>query len=285
MHAIGITDDDIKMCHAYELECITRDCALSTNKTGKHIETQLAIIDVSGLSLAHIAGIHYVQSITFVDQNYYPECLHKMMVINAPAIFPVIFSLVSVFLDAVTLSKMEILKGDPKARLVEVSGADGLINEYGGNDPYEIPMPSYEYTDKIGAGKTFQKKVLANWPASFSDEKDDETQKDGGVEITWSFVTVGHDISFGVTFIPSNPTSLPLIVLAPNRVPSQHYPIDGSHYTSEPGTWNLVWDNSYSYFTSKTLQYNLNVSVVKENNLKLVRSYSKNSNSNNIVDE
>jgi len=52
------------------------------------------------------AGLDFIRTIAELDQANYPEMMRKMFLINAPAIFTMIYSMLKPFIDPVTLSKV-----------------------------------------------------------------------------------------------------------------------------------------------------------------------------------
>ena len=49
-----------------------------------------------------------LSKITAIDQNNYPEMMGKTLIINAPGMFKVVWSIVKRFLDPRTLSKIDV---------------------------------------------------------------------------------------------------------------------------------------------------------------------------------
>ena len=52
-------------------------------------------------------------------QDMYPELLGKMLIVNPPWAFPIAFNVVKPWLDPKTQAKIEVVSGDPSARLDE----------------------------------------------------------------------------------------------------------------------------------------------------------------------
>ena len=65
---------------------------------------------VAGVGLSHFTGQvkNLLSKITSVDQNNYPEMMGKTVIINAPGMFKMVWGMVKRFLDARTLSKIEV---------------------------------------------------------------------------------------------------------------------------------------------------------------------------------
>lgn len=52
-----------------------------------------------------------LQEITFIDQNYYPSSLRSCLVINAPTIFSIFWTLAKSFLDERVQKKVVVYSG------------------------------------------------------------------------------------------------------------------------------------------------------------------------------
>lgn len=125
LHEKGITDEQMVEFHVYDMQLVRRRyhslsaksfrtsvslilcrCTEISDELKMPVEKQFNIIDLMGLGLGHLRGLHYLQAIISIDQNFYPECLGKMLVINAPAMFGVIWAVVKPMLDARTIDKV-----------------------------------------------------------------------------------------------------------------------------------------------------------------------------------
>ena len=97
-------------------------------------------MDLKGVGLSKATQVYsYIKQVSGISQNYYPERLGKLYIINAPWGFSGIFSVVKGYLDPVTVSKIhvlgsgyqkELLAQVPKENLPEVVG--GSCNCPGG---------------------------------------------------------------------------------------------------------------------------------------------------------
>ena len=262
LHAKGVTDEHAAFCHAYDMETLACECEKESFTRQKTIEKQMQVIDCHGLSLATLSGLHYVKAMAEIDQKYYPEFLARGIIINAPSIFAIFWNIIKLWLDPVTAAKFAILSTDGKEELRKWIHDDDLPVEYGGNDSFAIPLPRYEFSEKIKNGKQFVKEISCIWS-----EDECLNGEYGGLTLDFNFVTLGHDICFGAIFVPEDQTIASTVIAEQKRVPSQQYPFDGTHFSAQSGTWILTWDNSYSYFTSKILQYNFSITKVKKTDI------------------
>ena len=81
-----------------------------SRKAGQLLETCCSIMDLKGVGITRVSSVYnYVKQASAISQNYYPERLGKLYLINAPWGFSGAFSVVKGFLDPVTVNKIHIL--------------------------------------------------------------------------------------------------------------------------------------------------------------------------------
>jgi hypothetical protein len=98
-----------------------------SRKSGYLLETSCSIMDLKGV------GIGKATAVSAISQNYYPERLGKMYVINAPWGFSGVWSVVKRFLDPVTVNKIHILGGGYQKELLAQVPAENLPTQFGGS--------------------------------------------------------------------------------------------------------------------------------------------------------
>ena len=103
-------------------------------KAGKLIETCCSIFDLKGVGVTKVSSVYgYVKSASAISQNYYPERLGRLYLINAPWGFSGAFNFVKSFLDPVTVQKIHILGTDYHSKLLAQVPAENLPKQFGGN--------------------------------------------------------------------------------------------------------------------------------------------------------
>ena len=116
--------------HVYEWEKLIRDMyPKCSTHVGHKIFQSFSIIDLKGLSYKQFNKTtrSFLKQITKIDQEYYPEHLGQMFIINAPKIFSMIWSVVKLWLDKRTLAKIKVYGSDYHEKL------------FGFVDPHDLP--------------------------------------------------------------------------------------------------------------------------------------------------
>ncbi|KAA8646094.1 hypothetical protein EYZ11_003743 [Aspergillus tanneri] len=104
-----------------------------SRKSGKLLETCCSIMDLKGVGITSVPSVYgYVRQASIISQNYYPERLGKLYLINAPWGFSSVFSVVKGFLDPVTVDKIHVLGTGYKKELLDQVPAENLPVEFGG---------------------------------------------------------------------------------------------------------------------------------------------------------
>lgn len=105
-----------------------------SRKAGALHETCCTIMDLKGVGIAKANSVYgYLQSASGISQNYYPERLGKLYVINAPWGFSTVFSVVKRFLDPVTVNKIHILGSGYQSELLAQIPKENLPKAFGGS--------------------------------------------------------------------------------------------------------------------------------------------------------
>ena len=99
------------------------------------VEQSCTILDANGIGILSIAGPikGFVKLASDIGQDYYPEMLGKMTIINVGFLFRAIWSMVKSFIDAKTQSKISLLKSDYQKELLKLIDADKLPKFLGGD--------------------------------------------------------------------------------------------------------------------------------------------------------
>ncbi|XP_056106667.1 SEC14-like protein 1 [Rhinichthys klamathensis goyatoka] len=101
-----------------------RHCQEKTKIFGKPISCWTCLVDLEGLNMRHLwrpAIKALLRMIEVVGANY-PETLGRLLIIRAPRVFPVLWTLVSPFIDENTRNKFLIYAGN------DYQGPGGLVD-------------------------------------------------------------------------------------------------------------------------------------------------------------
>jgi CRAL/TRIO domain/CRAL/TRIO, N-terminal domain len=105
-----------------------------SKKEGRRIEQGTTILDLKGVPLSQFNQVRkVVNSVSAIAQNYYPETLGKMFIINAPTLFTAIWTVIKTMLDENTVAKISVLGSSYKKELLEVIDAENLPAMFGGS--------------------------------------------------------------------------------------------------------------------------------------------------------
>lgn len=124
-------------CHLFEFKkkilMNFSETDLHLGKTGISDQT-CAIIDLNGMSKSQFntATLSFLKAVSKINQDYNPELMGKMFIINAPMMFSVIWRIVKVFLHERTRAKISIIRGPGIAEMLEVIDAESLPEFLGG---------------------------------------------------------------------------------------------------------------------------------------------------------
>ncbi|KAL1140341.1 hypothetical protein AAG570_000273, partial [Ranatra chinensis] len=86
----------------------------ATLNEGKPISTWCLLVDLEGLNMRHLwrPGVRALLRIIEIVEANYPETLGRVLIIRAPRVFPILWTLVSTFIDDVTRTKFLFYGGN-----------------------------------------------------------------------------------------------------------------------------------------------------------------------------
>lgn len=255
------TDEDIIRSHIWQQENSVRRALAASKKHGRHIETFTQIVDVANLSSAHQRALKFTKDIFGTDAAFYPERLGHLYVVNAPWIFPVIWAIVKNWIDPITRAKIHVIKGDPKEFLLQHFDANQLPAEYGGtcNTCPNSPDCCKQFTlQDVADILPLREEELELTAAHIKAGKNVHVTVDIAVgEVFEWFWTIKDkdDVDFSVVFHPSAADSKPIQVVTACRIVACGFGFQGSWQAKQPGSITIMWDNHFSYFSSKDVNY------------------------------
>ncbi|EFX85317.1 hypothetical protein DAPPUDRAFT_237865 [Daphnia pulex] len=247
-----------------------------SERAKKPVSTSTFIIDMEGLSMRQMGYKPFrdigIETVKILEANY-PEDLSKVIIINAPKPFTLVFSMVKPFLHQVTLDKISVYgfdKNEWSAALLKEIDADQLPVYYGGTmvdengDPKcsskiskggEVPQ-SY-YLDIVKP--TPKKNMTSISVASGSKKKLEYKIIQSNSVLRWEFMTEDGDIGFSAYYVERNGEKVDL--MSSERIQSHLMMEEGELLCVRPVLYVLEFDNSYSYLRSKKVWYNVAVDL------------------------
>ncbi|KAJ1735372.1 hypothetical protein LPJ61_000577 [Coemansia biformis] len=106
-----------------------------TQLAGREISQQVVVFDLAGISIgmmSHIPALNMLREMLSKDQLYYPECMYRTYIVNAPSMFVTAWKLIKSWLDPRVISKIRIMGRDHAQELLEQIPATNLPSFLGG---------------------------------------------------------------------------------------------------------------------------------------------------------
>ncbi|CAA9997720.1 unnamed protein product [Nesidiocoris tenuis] len=215
---------------------LMEEATLSSNTP---VSSWCLLVDLEGLNMRHLwrPGIRALLHIIEIVEANYPETLGRVLIVRAPRVFPILWALVSTFIDDVTRTKFLF---------------------YGGND-YQGPGGLSDYISEEyipdflgGPCKTYEVKIDIDEP---------------GAVITWDFDVTKDDVLFTVCQGEGREK-----VETPFKCRDGES-VQGSHVAAVAGPYHLQWCHQgdhkanlmyfyevvssadYRYSTSRSINY------------------------------
>lgn len=222
------------------------------------------VLDAEGGGRKHLwkPGLDLFKSLVQMYDVKYPDLRERILVINTPVIFPILFSLLTPFLKQSTKDKIKVLGTDWKSKLQIYIDPDNLPEHYGGNcrDEDENPkcekyicfggeVPTSYYVSENINQDEFQSSVIK------AGKKFTITHKVNNInsKLTYQFVTSDFDIKFSVILeLESGEEE----VIVPESKKQSHILMeDGEIICEKTGNYVFIFDNCYSWIRDKELFY------------------------------
>ncbi|XP_035664877.1 SEC14-like protein 2 isoform X2 [Branchiostoma floridae] len=285
------------------LEEIWEEFRAQSEKLGRPVEGLTLVIDLDQFGMRHMSkqAIDIDIQILKIFEANYPETLKAAMIIRAPRLFPVLYSLVRPFLSEDTKSKLYVCGNDWKELLLQKIDAHYLPAYWGGTA-----------TDADGDPKCRSKICFGgSIPKSYYSTSD-ETSVTGNLTtvtvqsgscltleydvlvpnciIRWQFKSDHHDIKFGVYMRKRTKNSGKqgegLKEVVPSEKHNSHKVLaEGEVLCTEAGLYVVKFDNSYSWMTSKKLRYNIELIIPSKETFQEVRGAAKEFNTDQSQDK
>ncbi|EGV62764.1 phosphatidylinositol transfer protein csr1 [Yamadazyma tenuis] len=121
--------------------CTIESCRLFLRDITDSVDTCSIVFDLTGFSLKN-ADYNAIKFLAEVFEAYYPECLGKVLIFNAPWIFSTVWNVIKNWLDPVVASKIHFAKDFKE--LNKFIDREWIPKSMGGDDDYdgEYPVPT-----------------------------------------------------------------------------------------------------------------------------------------------
>lgn len=113
------------------------------------MDSLVTIVDMSGMGLSLIgkASMEIMRRVAEIDQLYYPESSHQLLIVNAPWIFGAVWSILTPLLNARGHGKISVFYGDSKEALGEFVDDENLPDFLGGELAWDSTIEDRLWVD------------------------------------------------------------------------------------------------------------------------------------------
>ncbi|XP_025272388.1 SEC14-like protein 5 isoform X2 [Canis lupus dingo] len=263
-HVLSVNEEGQKRCEG------------NTKQFGRPISSWTCLVDLEGLNMRHLwrPGVKALLRMIEVVEDNYPETLGRLLIVRAPRVFPVLWTLISPFINENTRQKFLIYSGSNyqgPGGLVDYLDRDVIPDFLGGDCVCNVPegglVPKslylteeeQEHTDQLRQWReTYQSaSVLRGAPHEVAVEI-----LEGESVITWDFDILRGDVVFSLYHSKQVPKPGPqepgaraggqltdkgwVLGVDYSRVEAplvcrEGESIQGSHVTRWPGIYLLQW--------------------------------------------
>lgn len=262
-------------CIRAVIQCFEEDVVAmkeQSEKLGKPIEQWTYIFNFENYTLSkatHKLTLETLISLFMAYEANYPERLKAAYIINASLYFTLVFSVIKPLLSGATVKKITIFGKDGWREELQKSIDPEVLPAFlGGNrtDPDGNPLcnasvkhgtlvPEEYYRTKTTNRLSTQPGVQKLTVARMSKVNLNLDVAEPGSLIEWEFETVGKDIGFGLLYKNSICDNLEKELVPNQRVDTQLISEAGVFQCERPGTYILVFDNTYSWIHQKEIYF------------------------------
>ncbi|OWF42695.1 retinal-binding protein-like [Mizuhopecten yessoensis] len=259
----SVRKSDLEKTKIVQCEMTVKDLKERSLLAGKRVDGLTVIFDMEGVSTKMLwrPGMQmYLHLVKLLEDNY-PEMMRRLLVINAPKIFPLLYKLARPLISDDMKDKIHIAGGDYKELLFKYIDPRNIPACYGGTltDPDGNPrcVKSVCQGGNVPESYYLQNTQLLEHMKTVTIPKGDKLHLEYNVEkqgslLRWEFQTDDYDIGFGVSY-KENGHLTPLVPVT--RVNSHVVTEDGSITCDKQGVYCLCFDNSFSWTKGKRVNF------------------------------
>mmetsp|Transcript_19337 Transcript_19337/g.27228 ORF Transcript_19337/g.27228 Transcript_19337/m.27228 type:complete len:384 (+) Transcript_19337:2-1153(+) len=231
--------------HTMFMENIMNRLLEASKKEKRPIFQTTVVVDMGGSSMESRHFVPYFKDMSQQDEQNYPEIVHAVFVVNSPWVFPYLYGLVKHFIDPNTREKVRVYSSGYEKDLLQEVDAKTLNIKYGGENDEELPT-----VRGVKMKNRDEEMTSKNVPARDSLEVVNVCGDKKGGKFEWVFKLDDLDIDFKVEWKGAKDKS-PKTIIDESRI-SEH---SGEYTAKGIGELKIVFNNTYSYLTSKDVNY------------------------------
>lgn len=241
--------------YMYMMERASMELDRLSREQGKLVKiTNVKDLSDMGSELLYKKGLNYTIAVAKMLQQYYPESMAAVFVINIPRIFNAAFKVIKPAINPRTLKKIQLLGSDFQAAMGEYFDPHELPVELGGTCTCAEEGGCFPITVRqrhgslvkisVGAGK------IKDLPLAVS-------AKDF---VTWRLFAQSSDVKFSTCFIPAPgiEAAVAEVEVTSTADCAKNTEVAGEYTASGAGQFILRLNNSASRIRSKTVTFEIN---------------------------
>ena len=129
---LRLPEDQVIRWHVWNTEKQVEQMKEKSIELNKEITTLDHLHDLGGATLNLRKALGLFTRLAKLDQEYYPERVGKIFIVNTPWAFPYLWKVAKTFLDPKTRDKCVVLNSMEMNKLLDYFEAEDLPEEYGG---------------------------------------------------------------------------------------------------------------------------------------------------------
>ncbi|VIO94934.1 Uncharacterized protein BM_BM17563 [Brugia malayi] len=269
-----IRNSDLYILRISETEGVMSLIRKNEKILGRQLGTVIIIdFDEISIDMLWMPAIKMITTMLSQLQEMFPDVIRKLFLINTPTFFRMLWMLVNPCLAKHTQEKIQILGADWKEKLKECIDENVLYQHWGGIREAETPfghirmggkVPEkfrYNPSNDIPASKLQKLKIPAGTLNVVPVIVKDSNPKQ---KLSWWWRVESGDIDFSIVrsnnLTNLNDDSEDDVVIWPRfRLQTLYVPESGKVSCATPGTYKLIFDNRYSKFYYKIINYQFEI--------------------------
>jgi len=241
--------DNLIQFHIWCMEALENICSRTVIEKG-YWPGFIMIEDLEGVGYHTFTTtvLGMAQELVKINQNFYPDMLRKMYIVNVPSVFYMFWKVIQLWLEPRSLAKMELVNGKTTLiydKIEAIFDLSTLPIRLGGSSTKDIPPGGYLGLEEIKMREEAKYRV----DVARGTKHEVTHHFEEGDSVYWEFVVENYDIGFGIFCDSKEIHKIPRCEA--KKVFAGHLSIETT------GSYLFQWDNSYSWTKGKTIKYNI----------------------------